>query len=366
MVWPKVIRLVVDGQLEALTPEMLEDIEQFLSLTSLTPEEFSELYERVMEYACRMGYRRYSRSAKSNNWGAGRPHKRPLIDRLTMALMVLKGIKIQVVALSFRIKHDTVQAAFDEIMDILKNCIDTPKRVVARLLHQGANASLLEFMPGPDVGLDAMVVGTTRPPRGAIGRAYYRRKKGNGLNLQAIVDTGGYVIDVSKSVPAAAHDIVLFRSHTRKALLRYFRHIFYDPGYTGVGEVPPARMEVAAKRLPNRKLDHYEVVRNEWIGGQRYVVERNNSFIKAYGYTRHRHWYESNKLDDVVQVICGLINFRTVRRKKKPLNWGHGNRELHTPAPNPEVVLEYYYKTTSCQTVFNAMASRHEPPFPMY
>ena len=178
-----------------------------------------------------------------------------------------------------------------------------------------------------------------------------------------IVDNIGHVIDASKSVPAAAHDITLFRSHTSKALLRCFRSIFMDPGYTGVGEVPPVRLVIKSKRRPNRSLDHYEIVRNEWIGGQRYVVERNNSFIKDYGYTRQRHWYESDKLDDSVQVVCGLINFRTVRRRNKPLNWGHGNREPRHSAPDPDAVLQDYFKTTSCQTVFNAMACRHERPY---
>ena len=340
---------------------MLEDFEQFLSLTSLTPEEFRELYEIVEEYACRAGYRRYSQSAKKNNWGAGRPHKRPLIDRLAMTVMRLRGLTEQATARIFGVKHDVVRAAFNEIIVILKNCLDTPKRVVARLLRQGANASLLEFMPGSDVAVDAMVVNTTRPPRGAAGKRFYRRKKGVGLNIQTIVDMGGYVIDVSKFVPASGHDITLFRQHANKALLRHFQSVFGDAGYTGAKDVPPARMIISSKRPPNGELNDYQHAKNKWIGSKRYVVERNNSYIKNNAYIKQRHWYESAEMDDVVQVICGLINFRTVRRKKRPINWRHSNRTPRIHAPNPDDMAQNC-TTTSCQTVFDERTANLELP----
>ena len=353
MTWKKIERLVVDGRREAKTPKIMKDRRQFLSATSLTCEEFQELFEKLKVHMCRAGYRQYSRSAKKNKCGAGRTHECPLIDRAAMALMQLRGTSGEITGLAFDVSYDVARAALDEIVPAIKSCVEIPRRVVARLLRQGANASLLEFVPDPESSLDAMVVNTTRPPWGKAGRAFYRRKKGNGLNVQTIVDWGGRFIDVSTSVPASVHDMKVFWQKADRALLRRFETIFADPGYTGAEKVPHTNIKVAAKRPPGGKLTDEEIAINRWISSKRFVVERGNAFIKNYGIVNKMHWYDSAKLDDVIQVVCGLINFRTVRRKKHPVNWGHANRPRRPPVSDPRNVRPEMH-TSACQAVFDA------------
>ena len=137
------------------------------------------------------------------------------------------------------------------------------------------------------------------------------------------------------------------------ALLRRFETIFADPGYTGAEKVPHTNIEVAAKRPPGSKLTDEEIAINRWISSRRFVVERGNAFIKNYGIVNKMHWYDSAKLDDVIQVVCGLINFRTVRRKEHPVNWGHASRPRRPPVSDPSNVRPEMH-TSACQAVCDA------------
>lgn len=366
MVWQKVERMVVDGRKEAYSPELGKDRDKFLSLTSLTWDEFVELYEKIKEHTCRMGYRRYSRSAKKNNYGAGRPHELPLIDRVVVSLIQLRGSSAQMASSVFRVSHDIAKAALDELLSAITACTDTPIKVAARLLHQGANRSLLEFMLDDDAAVDATVINTTRPSKGECASAYYRRKKGVGLNVQTIVDTKGYFVDIAVPMPASIHDIKVFRQNASPALLRQFRTVFGDNGYTSAEKVPHTHIEVASRRPPGGRLTDEAFARNVWIASRRYVVERGNAFIKNYGIVKRMHWYESEKLHRILQAIGGLINFRTARREKRPVNWGNGKRRPRPRKPNPEDLLPDYRTTTSCQTVFDQRAERFELTIPMW
>ena len=105
MTWKKIERLVVDGRRDAKTPKIMKDRRQFLSATSLTCEEFQELFEKLKVHMCRAGYRQYSRSAKKNKCGAGRTHECPLIDRAAMALMQLRGTSGEITGLAFDVSY---------------------------------------------------------------------------------------------------------------------------------------------------------------------------------------------------------------------------------------------------------------------
>lgn len=336
MVWAKVERLEVHGRKESAALELMKNEAQFLSLTSLTRDEFTELYEMVKEHMCRTGYREHSKSATTNNYGAGRPHELSLIDRLALALIQLRGTKGDVAGSIFRVSHDIARAALNEIIPAIKACVNTPRRVASRLLHQGANASLLDFMPSSEAAIDATVVNTTRPPRGKGKSVFYRRKKGTGLNIQTVVDMAGYFLDVAASVPASFHDMKVFKQKAIPALLRKFDSVFADNAYTGADKDPTIHIRVASRRPPGGKLTDEALERNRRISSKRFVVERGNAHIKSYGIVNQLHWYESDKMDIILQVVCGLINFRTARREKHPVNWGNRNRPPRPPVPNPK------------------------------
>lgn len=345
MAWAKVERLEVHGRKESAALELMKNEGQFLSLTSLTRDEFTELYEMVKEHMCRTGYREHSKSATTNNYGAGRPHELSLIDRLALTLIQLRGTKGDAAGAIFRVSHDIARAALNEIIPAIKACVNTPRRVASRLLHQGANASLLDFIPSSEAAIDATVVNTTRPPRGKGKSVFYRRKKGTGLNIQTVVDMAGYFLDVAASVPASFHDMKVFKQKAIPALLRKFDSVFADNAYTGADKDPTIHIKVASRRPPGGKLTDEALERNRRISSKRFVVERGNAHIKSYGIVNQFHWYESDKMDIILQVVCGLINFRTARREKHPVNWGNRNRPPRPPVPNPK--NQKLYPTTS-------------------
>ena len=75
---------------------------------------------------------------------------------------------------------------------------------------------------------------------------------------------------------------------------------------------------------------------NSWINSRKYRVEQVNSFIKNFGILDNLSWRDSKKLDELLQVICGVINFRTEHRRRHPVDWGHKNRPRRELVKKPK------------------------------
>ena len=80
------------------------------------------------------------------------------------------------------------------------------------------------------------------------------------------------------------------------------------------------------KKRPGGELSVEDRKINSWINNQKYQVEHVNSFIKNFGILDNLSWRDRKKLDELLQVIYVLINFRTEHRRRYPVDWGHKNR----------------------------------------
>ena len=177
--------------------------------------------------------------------------------------------------------------------------------------------------------------------------------RGNGLNAQTIVGRGGRFIDAAAPVPASVHGMKAFRQKADRAPLGRFGAILADQGHAGAEKAPHTNTEAAAKRQPGGKLTDQDIARKRRISSRRLVVERGNALIKSHGIVNKMHWYDSEKLSGTIRAVCGPINFRTVRRKKHPVNWGHASRPRRPPVSDPRNVRPEMH-TSACQAVFDA------------
>lgn len=328
-------RLVLDGRRESRVAQWKRP-STHLSATSLTHDEVSELYDKVKPVALRQAYRRFHKHGRKRKYGAGRTHEYGLRDRLVMALMQLRGKSEEDVALAFDVAHDTARAALAELLPILYMVIDIPRRLARRVSRQRRDRPLDDYLDLEMGVMDAMVINTTKPRDRDVLKAYSRRKKGVGRNVQTTLDGGGYIIDATRPVRAAINDAALFHLSRNGRLLRAVKKWFTDRGYYHVEKAPDITIIHGDKKPPGGELSEESLKKNSYINSQKYYVEQTNAHIQNYHILDKLHWFEADRMDMIIQVVCGLINFRKRRRRDNPVDWGHRNRVPCERVPRPE------------------------------
>ena len=333
--WPKLDRMVLEGRRESRVAQWSRP-SAVLSATALTIDELYKLYERVMAVVLRQAYRRYHRHGRARKYGAGRPHEYGLLDRLAMALMQLRGKSEEDVALVFDVAHDTARAALTELLPVLYLAIDIPRWLGRRVARRRSDQTLDDYLDLEKGVIDAMVINTTKPRDIKVLKAHSRRKKGVGANMQTTLDGRGFIVGISRPVRAAINDSALYKIDHNSPLLRAVKKWFADRAYYHVEHSPEITIIHGDKKPPGGELSEASRRKNSYINSQKYYVEQNNAHIKNYHIVDKFHWFEIARMDMVLQVVCGLINFRKKCRIDNPVDWGHRNRIPCKRVPKPE------------------------------
>lgn len=350
--WRKYKRRTIDGQREPVVFEYAETPRRFRSYFGFNEREFRKLCDNIAPVAARMAHKQ-RRIRNSRKYGAGRPHKCPLLDRVGMALMLLRGHTEEVVGGLFGVSRDTVKAALKELQPVLAVCLETPKKITWKIVHPRKNGDLRDHMQGEEgaeearmeavkreaeevedgeAAVDATVFNTTKPSDKETYKLLSRRGKGVGLNVMTVVKLSGKIAFLSWPAPASVSDANLYRATRNKNLMKHFERAYTDRAFIGVEDDPRILLVHGDKKPPGGELSEKSLAKNRWINSKKYRVEQANSLIKNFAIVKRMHWYDSRKLYDTLQVVCGLINFRHDERAKRPENWGHGNR---TPCKRP-------------------------------
>lgn len=331
----KVERLVLKGRRAPVFPVLKKWPRRFLSLTRITVGESSDLFKAVEAHMLRERGRTSTRRNRTRKLGAGRTHEFCLQDRFLMALMRIQGGTEENVSAIFNAPYGLVRAALDEILPVLKMCLETPRFLKWRVTHLRKDQNITDYMEPSKGALDAVVFPTTRPPEKEVRKAFSRGGKGVGLNVQTTVDANGKVIDATRSMPASIHDARVYKITRNGRLLRIFAVLLTDKGYFNVEKSGSIHLVHGDKKPRGGELSDRSRRKNAYINSQKYRVEQTNSHIKNFKILENIHWFEADKLDLLIQVICGLINYRIEHRKKNPVDWGHKNRVRPKRARKP-------------------------------
>ena len=106
--WRKHERRVIDGRRPSVMATLEGDSRKYLSFFGNTPREAHKLYGLVEPMVVKQVYRE-NRIRNKRKYGAGRIHECPLIDRMGMALMLLRGHSEQTVSHTFKVSCETAR-----------------------------------------------------------------------------------------------------------------------------------------------------------------------------------------------------------------------------------------------------------------
>ena len=332
--WRKHERRVIDGRRPSVMATLEGDLRKYLSFFGNTPREAHKLYGLVEPMVVKQVYRE-NRIRNKRKYGAGRIHECPLIDRMGMALMLLRGHSEQTVSHTFKVSCETARVTLMIFVRAFNKCLETPRRTTWEIVYRLRPGDLRAFMD-EKASLDATVFNTTKPPDKETFDAMYRRGKGLGLNVLTVVSHGSKIVYISDPLPASVNDVSTYKRVVNEGVLALFAAVYADRGFIGANKNENIRLVHGDKKPPGGQLSEESRNKNAWINHEKYRVEQANAFLKNFGIFKKLHWYESHKLYEILQATSGLINFRTDERKKHPINWGHANRPKRRLVQKPK------------------------------
>ena len=332
----KTQRLVLDGTNPSVVEKMAARPTSFLHSTSLTVGEFRKLCDTVKEKAGKLHRQQHKDREIVRKYGAGRTHLMPFQDRLCACLMVMRGASKHDLSHMFDVSPDTIRRAYNEFMKVLAACLKTPQRIYWHVTHAKKDDDIRKWMNPEKGAIDGVVFKTTKPPSKDVLKEHARRGKGVGVNVLTNIDADGMMVSLSKCVPASKNDTWLYKKARNPRFLAWFKASFTDRGFFGAEKDGRVKHVHGIKRLPGKKLSEEDRAINSYINSQKYQVEQINAFIKKFGCLDGISWKDKKRIDAMLQVICGLINFRTECRKNNPLDWGHKSRPPHERVQKPK------------------------------
>lgn len=298
--------------------ELKKRPERFLSLTSLTTDEFEALLTTFSQvWQADVAQRAWSKERKRKPGGGRKPTLREDEDRLLFILVYYKVYPLQEVqgqlfGMSQGQANDWIQRLTPILQKALAEQDLLPERNPAKLEEVLQSYDFLEFS----------IDGTERPRQRPVDpqqqRDYYSgKKKAHTLTNNLIAHpASGQVCYLSQTYPGRRHDkgICDEEGYTFPELAQ----LFQDAGFQG--HVPENVLIYQPKKKPRgAKLEIADRFINSIISTARIIVENIICGVKRPRILKDTFRNHLNGFDDaVIEIACGLHNLRMRHRHPIP------------------------------------------------
>ena len=300
-----------------------KDRRQFISLFKFTPEEFDMLYPLAKGAAKTLLRKRLSTNAeRERKIGGGRPFGMCFYAMLAMCLLLYNGASQDMASAIFHTNRNGARTSYVVASESLYACLPIPKRASLSIARASSQQTLLKWMPGQEAIVDATVHRATRAPCKATRRRQFGRKGGPHRKTQMIVGRDGIILHVTHSVGGRMHDARLSARELPKHIYSRAKLLHRDLGYIGVDH-GAAEISEPVKAARGRKLTDEQRELNKARAAARSPVERKQGHLKHHGILDRAPWNASEEFDRNVQILCGLLNIKTIWRSKEPVDWGN-------------------------------------------
>lgn len=167
-----------------------------------------------------------------------------------------------------------------------------------------------------EVIVDATEQRVQRPTKKRAQKKHYsRKKKQHTRKTQLTTLPNGMILHVSRSVAGSVHDYKLFHRAGVDSSLPATYGLRVDKGYQGIRRgYAHRRVEIPTKASKLHPLSKAEKRENRRLASARIAVEHTIGRVKKYAVIGQTYRHQLADYDDVMRVVCGLVNLRTQAR----------------------------------------------------
>jgi len=283
----------------------------FRTFTGLTLEQAHTLCTELQKQYQKQEQKRLKRKNRKRAIGAGRKFKRPVQDRMLMALMYYRLYVVnELLGYLFNLDQSTISRDVKYIEPVIKNCIPIPEKMTKRTKRIGTLEELLELYPEMRAFIDATEQEIPRPKNKRRRKNYYSgKKKKHTVKTQIMVNKKGLILHKTKHRKGKQHDYDMFKK-TGPPPLPPEVELGVDLGYFGIKkDYPELNVNIPVKKPKGKELSSKEKRYNKKQRKARVVVEHTISRMKKYRIMGEEFRNRLVRYDRMTSIVCGLVNF---------------------------------------------------------
>jgi len=292
----------------------------FKSFTGIEVSEFDALYIKIHDSHATYEEKRLHREDRKRRIGAGHPFKLPLRDRLVMLLMYHRlYVTSTLLVFLFNLGQTNVLKNIRILEPLVTQAPPLPEKIHQRARRLGNLDEVEALFPGFKAFLDATEQEIPRPKDKTKRKTHYSgKKKRHTVKTQITVNGDGLIVHKTPHARGSRHDYSLFK--WRHLRLPGEVRLGLDLGYDGVqNDYPELNVLVPFKRrspgrgkrgVKARELACEEKEFNQWLSGERVVVEHAISRLKKFRIMAHEFRNRLKHYDTMTDIVCGLVNLR--------------------------------------------------------
>lgn len=294
--------------------KLVRKTKTFKTFTGLTPEQANTLYAEIEQQYPKQEWRRLGRKHRKRAIGAGRKFKRPVQDRMLMALMYYRlYITNELLGYLFDLDQSTISRDVKYIEPVIKSCIPIPEKMTKKTRRIGTIEELLELFPEMKAFLDATEQEIPRPKNKRRRKNYYSgKKKKHTVKTQIMVNKKGIILHKTKHRKGKQHDYDMFKK-TRPPPIPPKVKIGVDLGYYGIEkDYPELNVNIPVKKPKGKELTCQEKRQNKKLRKERVIVEHTLSRMKKFRIMGEEFRNKLTRYDRMTSIVCGLVNFTAI------------------------------------------------------
>jgi hypothetical protein len=290
----------------------------FRSFTGLEVAEFDAIYKEIgskyEEYERKRLSRRKRR--RERDVGAGHPFKLKLKDRILMLLVYYRlYITYPLAGFLFNLDQSNVYRDIHMLEPLVKRCIPLPKKLYRSARRARTIEEVERYFPGFKAFIDASEQEIPRPKNKRRRKSYYSgKKKRHTVKTQYMVNSNGMILHKTDHERGRKHDYTILKENYPKTPPEVEKYV--DLGYKGVqNDFPDVRWVIPVKKKRKRELTRRERGYNRKVAKKRVKVEHAISRVKKFNIMGSRFRNRLKHYDSASDIVCGLVNFRTMRSR---------------------------------------------------
>lgn len=215
----------------------------------------------------------------------------------------------------FDLDQSNVYRDIHMLEPLVKKCIPLPKKIYNKARRARTIEEVEQYFPGFKAFIDSSEQEIQRPMNRRRRKSYYSgKKKRHAVKTQYTVNDDGIILHRTNHERGRKHDYAVLKENNPKIPEEVEKYV--DLGYKGVQrDFPEAKWVIPVKKKRKRKLTKEERRHNRKVARKRVKVEHAISKVKKFNIMGSRFRNRLKHYDNASDIVCGLVNFRTMRSK---------------------------------------------------